>query len=180
MGLYTSRLPAAGATCRPTAMPPPASCGLEGQVRAVWSGVTVKLVGGPPAQLDFNDAIPIEVELDLHGLGPNDVRVECVVSRELCSDLTVSVKQFAGRGSHDYGVRTIEDQHVFVQDFVPVEAGGGTETGRSRYRIELRPPWCGSLNYRVRVVPWHAQLAHPYEMGLMSWLSPEAPPQPAA
>jgi hypothetical protein len=65
-------------------------------------------------------------------------------------------------------MRQLGDDHVFVQAFA---AAGPTEVaGVHRYRVELRPPWCGALHYQVRAVPWHPQLSHPYELGLMRWI----------
>jgi hypothetical protein len=36
-----------------------------------------------------------------------------------------------------------------------------------RYRLELQPPWAGSLLYEIRALPQHPHLTHPYELGLM-------------
>ncbi|MEO8223303.1 MAG: hypothetical protein ABI661_00715, partial [Gammaproteobacteria bacterium] len=90
------------------------------------------------------------------------------VSRELCSDLTVPVRQFAERGMAETGLRPLGDGQIFVQAFEP--AGPATADGTQRYRLDLQPPWCGALHYQVRAVPWHAHLAHPFELGLMRWL----------
>src|SRR5690606_27692559 len=119
-----------------------------------------------PPQASFNDSLDLEVDVALNGLDAGDLRVECVVRRELCSELTVPVRQYADRGSVEYGVRNIGGEPVFVEAF----SATGTEHGRGRFRIAFRPPWCGALGLSVRVVPWHPQLGHPYEMGLMRWL----------
>jgi starch phosphorylase len=62
----------------------------------------------------------------------------------------------------------VGDAHVFVQDFA--SAGPAGTDGVHRYRVELRPPWCGALHYQVRAVPSHPHLSHPYELGLMRWV----------
>ena len=104
----------------------------------------------------------------MNGLSPGDVRLECVVSRELCSDLTVPVRQYAERGGSESGLRPVGDGHLFVQDFA--SAGPAGVDGVHRYRVELRPPWCGALHYQVRAAPSHPHLSHPYDLGLMRWV----------
>lgn len=139
----------------------------KARVRAAWPGVTIQLTQAPESRLEFSTPVSLEVLVELNGLEPDDVRVECVVGRQLCSDLTVSVRQFAERGSGEYGVRVVDDQHVFVQPLAPA---GPAEGGGHRFRMELRLPWCGILNFRIRAVPYHANLAHPHDLGLMRWL----------
>ncbi len=38
------------------------------------------------------------------------------------------------------------------------------------FRLDAAPQWCGQLALRVRILPYHALLTHPYEMGLMKWV----------
>jgi len=53
---------------------------------------------------------------------------------------------------------------VLLAPFAPADVDGA---GNCRYRLELEPPWAGTLEYEVRAVPHHPHLAHPYELGLM-------------
>ncbi|MEQ1801690.1 MAG: alpha-glucan family phosphorylase [Gammaproteobacteria bacterium] len=138
------------------------------QVRAAWPGVTLRLVNTVGNRIDFNQSVTLDVDVTLNGLPPGDVRLECVVSRELCSELAVPVRQYAERGTNESGLRPVGDSHVFVQDFA--SAGPAGVDGVHRYRVELRPPWCGALHYQVRAVPSHPHLSHPYELGLMRWV----------
>ncbi len=138
------------------------------QVRAAWPGVSLRLASAVGNSIDFNETVTLDVDVVLNGLAPGDVRLECVVSRELCSDLTVPVRLYAERGGSESGLRPVGDSHVFVQDFAAVGPGGAD--GVHRYRVELRPPWCGALHYQVRAVPSHPHLSHPYELGLMRWI----------
>ncbi len=138
------------------------------QVRVAWPGVSLALVQTAGERIGYNDSVVLEVDVVLNGLQASDVRLECVVSRELCSDLTVPVRQFAERGMAETGLRPLGDSQVFVQVFEPT--GAATADGKQRYRMELQPPWCGALHYQVRAVPWHANLAHPFELGLMRWI----------
>ncbi|MEZ5564887.1 MAG: alpha-glucan family phosphorylase [Gammaproteobacteria bacterium] len=137
------------------------------RARAAWPGVELRLATTASQTIDYSDSLELDVDVVLNGLDPVDVRLECVVSRELCSEVTVPVRQFAGRGTASPGLRTIGDDHVFVQPFEPV----ATQTdGVQRYHLAFKPPWCGALHYGIRAVPWHAELSHPYELGLMRWI----------
>jgi len=138
------------------------------RIQAHWPGVTLRSLADPAPEISHEGAAKIELAVFLDQLSPDDVRVECVVEREMCSELTVPYRQFADRGNSEYGVRWREDGAVYVQPFSC--AGELGESGQWRFVLELRPPWSGALRYRVRVVPAHASLGHPYEMGLMRWL----------
>ncbi len=137
-------------------------------VRTAWPGVALRLTSSVGNRIDFNGSVTLEVDVTLNGLSTSDIRLECIVSRELCSDITVPVRQFADRGIAEPGLRQVGTEHVFVQLFAAV--GPAEASGVHRYRVELRPPWCGALHFKVRAVPWHTQLSHPYELGLMRWI----------
>ena len=138
------------------------------RVHEAWPGVSLRLAAAVGQRIDFNEPITVEVAVTLHGLAPEDLRLECLLTRELCSELTVSVKRFAERGAAERGTRIVGDDHAYVEIFEPV--GTADSDGVQRYRVVFRPPWCGALNLQIRVVPWHVHLAHPYEMGLMRWM----------
>ena len=53
---------------------------------------------------------------------------------------------------------------MLIEPFTP---GDVDAAGVCRYRLELQPPWAGTLEYEVRAVPAHPHLSHPYELGLM-------------
>jgi starch phosphorylase len=137
------------------------------RVRAAWSGVSLKLLAPADNRVDFDGSVPLEVAVTLNGLSPQDVRVECIVRREICSQVTVPVKQYAQHGRAQDGVRYVGNDAVFVAPFQPA---GTADGGECRYRLELSPPWCGALRYEIRGLPQHRCLTHPYETGLMRWL----------
>lgn len=137
------------------------------RARTAWPGVELRLVSAAIPNIEYSESIELDVDVALNGLNPADVRLECVVYRDLCSEVTVPVRQFAGRGTASPGLRTVGDEHVFVQLFEPV---GSPAAGLQRYRLAFSPPWCGALHYGIRAVPWHAELSHPYELGLMRWI----------
>ena len=47
----------------------------------------------------------------------------------------------------------------------------GPIDGERRFTLDLRPESCGLMPLRIRLYPYHDQLAHPLELGLMVWLS---------
>ena len=49
-------------------------------------------------------------------------------------------------------------------------SGQTDANGAHLYDIAYMPPWSGQLSARVRAVPAHPDLSHPYELGLMTWL----------
>jgi glycogen phosphorylase len=139
----------------------------KGKVRAAWPDVELHAVEAGPREVSFDEQVVLEVEVELNGLRPADVRVECVLHRQMCSELTVPVKGYADSRRSPNGVAYIGDETVILQAFEPQHAASGE---RCRYRLAFRPPWAGALSYEIRAVPQHPHLAHPYEVGLMRWL----------
>jgi starch phosphorylase len=135
----------------------------KAKVLVAWPGVQLAPVQLPVSDVEFHDSVRIEVEVALNGLAPSDVRVECVVHRAMCSDLTVPVRRYAEHKHAMQGVTYIEDDTVLIEALEP----GQTCDGKCRYRLDLKPPWAGTLLYELRAVPQHTNLAHPYELGLM-------------
>lgn len=140
----------------------------KARVRGAWSGVSLRL--GQPAgeRAEFDQAVHFDVMVQLNGLATRDVRIECVLRRETCSQLTVPVKQYSQHRRAGDGMRYLGDEAVFVAPFTP--AGEPGPNGECRYHLDLVPPWCGTLRYEVRAVPQHRGLTNPYETGLMRWL----------
>jgi glycogen phosphorylase len=136
----------------------------KAKVRAAWSGVEIKRSGAAPTQAQFRDTVSLEVEVVLNGLSPRDVRVECVLRRALASELEVPTPSFASDKRPRRGVNFIDDEGVLLERFEPV---GQSDGPVSRYRLDFRPPWAGSLLYEIRALPEHPHLTHPYELGLM-------------
>jgi starch phosphorylase len=140
----------------------------KARVRAAWPGVSLSMKSCPTAQIGFEDGLRVEIEAQLNGLKPEDVCVECIIHRDMSSELTVPVKRFAEHGRADTGTRHVGAEQVHLAQFA---AAGPTGTaGGWRYHLELRSPWCGALRYEIRALPRHPHLSHPHEMGLMRWL----------
>jgi starch phosphorylase len=138
------------------------------RVRGAWSGVSLRLAQPLSERVDFDRTVQLDVSVQLNGLSPADVRVECLLRREMCSELTVPVKQYSQHARATDGVRYIGNEAVFVAPFVP--GGDVAANGECRYHLDLVPPWCGTLRYEIRALPQHKRLTSPYETGLMRWL----------
>jgi starch phosphorylase len=138
------------------------------RVRAAWNLVRVERVASGPTQAYFDDEVQLEVDVVLNGLVPADVRVECVLRRERGSEITVPVKAYAERVQAADGLAYVDGEPVMISAFEPL--ADVTSAERCRYRLRFKPPWSGALSYRIRAVPQHPHLAHPYEVGLMRWL----------
>ena len=139
----------------------------KARVGAAWPGIALRLANPVADKVDFESRITLEVIAQLNGLQPTDLRIECVLHRDLCSQLTVPVKQYSQHGRDHDGVSHVGEETVFVAQLKPAGAGAG---GECSYRLDLAPPWCGGLRYEIRAVPQHRSLTHPYETGLMRWL----------
>jgi starch phosphorylase len=136
----------------------------KAKIRAAWPGVGISLAAVPVAEVPVKERVLIEVDVTLNGLEPSDVRVECIVRRALGSDLVVPVQGYAENRRWQPGVSYLGGSAVLIDAFAPGAMGAD---GRCRYRLELQPPWTGTLHYEIRAVPQHRQLSHPYELGLM-------------
>jgi starch phosphorylase len=134
------------------------------KVRAAWPGVTLKLVRTSASEISFTERVKLDAEVALNGLAPRDVRVECLVRRVLGSELASPEQGYAENRRPKHGVGYLEGRAVLLEPFTPGSVG---EDGVCNYRLELQPPWAGTLQYEVRAVPDHPHLSHPYELGLM-------------
>jgi starch phosphorylase len=114
----------------------------KNRVRAAWPGVHGRRIDTPPQRIQYGDSLRVELAVKLNGLAPSDVRVELLLSREP-RDQT---------HSHD------------------LHPAGTLDSGEHRFALDLRPGLSGKLDYRIRIYPWHELLAHPFELGLTTWV----------
>ncbi len=135
------------------------------KVASAWPNVRIELNSGIPARMDLEDRLKVSVVVDAAGLTPADIRVECVLRRVTCSELTVPVPLYADDSRAEDGVRYLGEDAIYV---TPLEADAEADNnGLWHYRLDFKSPWCGELGYEIRAIPVHADLAHPYETGLM-------------
>lgn len=114
-------------------------------IAAHWHGVGMRRIDTPQNNVAQDESMTIEVAVNLNGLSPDDVRVECVVT-----------------GSTD------DDGDIAVR--VPFSATDAWGEGETLYRLILEPPNPGVQFYRLRMYPTHPLLTHPFELGRMRWI----------
>ncbi|MEZ5572169.1 MAG: alpha-glucan family phosphorylase [Halioglobus sp.] len=115
------------------------------QVRAAWPGVKMQLMFQPPAHLYHDNNILLKVRANLNGLTAADVKLECLFGRAVAGS-DIDVKQ--------------------VTELVAV----GEQDGCTEFQIEFAPELAGLQYYKLRMYPFNAALAHPFEMGCMIWI----------
>jgi starch phosphorylase len=116
------------------------------RVLAAWPGVTIRRLDSSPSVLRFGEQIRIEVAVNLNGLAPEDVFVECLVGAELSSNEQA-------------------DRSIFR-----FEPGVITDSGETIFTLDLQPPLSGLQEYRIRIYPHHRLLSRRFEVGCMLWL----------
>lgn len=114
------------------------------KIRESWGQVALRVEGPREGQLQVGEPMEINAYVSLGNLRPTDVRVELVAGRD-------------------------EDGDVVDRRVIPMQQLAKTDDGLYRYRGQLQAESNGSLVYGVRIVPAHAGLAHPFEVGLARW-----------
>ena len=115
------------------------------RIAAHWEGVGLRRLDAPQENVAQHDSLTIEVAVNLNGLLPEDVCVECVVNLN-------------------------DDETVDATTRLAFGAAGDWGEGETLYRLQMRPPNAGLQYYRLRVYPTHELLSHPFEMGRMRWV----------
>ncbi|MFW2403999.1 MAG: alpha-glucan family phosphorylase [Gammaproteobacteria bacterium] len=140
----------------------------KSRARAAWPSVKLSLVSDTSTKMKHDARLRLAVDVMSNGLGPEDVRVECVLRRVTCSELTVPVPRYSQDPRAEDGIRHVGDDVMSVVPLEPVADPVREDT--CRYELDFESPWCGALTYEIRAVPQHPHLSHPYDMGLMHWL----------
>ena len=97
----------------------------KAKVFAAWPGVQLTAVQTPVTRGGFSRLGALEVDVALNGLAPSDIRVECVVHRAMCSELTVPVRRYAENKHAMEGVTAIDGKTVLIETLEPAAAGRG-------------------------------------------------------
>src|SRR5690606_35247507 len=127
----------------------------KARVRARWPGVQLQAVESGPDVVQYGERVGVEVDVTLNGLHPDDIRVECVLHRRLCSELTVPVQGYADNRRSEGGLTYIGDETAAIWAFEPREQRDDV----CRYRLEYQPPLSGAMSFAVRAMPSHASLS---------------------
>jgi starch phosphorylase len=133
------------------------------KVARAWPRVALRQLDQVPPRLDFGGRLRMRVAAFLNGLEPHDVRVELVLKRVLPAGETEPPPYTSF--NHEDGGKTRGSVREFFKATGQVDSEGSHE-----FAIDGAPPWCGRLDAQVRIVPHHALLSHPYELGMMKWL----------
>jgi starch phosphorylase len=115
------------------------------RVTAAWAGVKVAGVEAATGPAVLGDERTVTVTVDLGSLEPGDVSVEVV-----------------------HGAVGAADE-ILQPEILRLEHDGTDEAGRARYRGCFACSRAGRHGFTVRVVPSHADLASPVELGLTTW-----------
>jgi starch phosphorylase len=99
----------------------------------------------PPARIDVDTPLDLRVRVELNGLTPEHVRLECVLGEE------DALGHF--------------NRHTCYA-LQPV----GTEGSATLFALQEPMTEAGLYAYEVRLFPFHSALAHPFETGCMLWL----------
>lgn len=117
----------------------------KNKVRLAWSGVRMTRLDTPSPRIDVDMTLNIQVKVELNGLTPEDVRLECVLGEE------DAFGAFNRRTC--YALQPI-----------------GTEGTATVFGLQEPMAEAGLYAYEVRLFPFHPALAHPFETGCMLWL----------
>jgi len=117
------------------------------KIRDRWDGVRLWREDDPEEAIHAEETLRVRVGVDLAGLSPVDVVVECLVGRR--------------------DERTDELIPVQTHRLMPEET---TAQGRAIFALDLRPSLPGLQHYKLRIFPFHPLLSHPHEMGFMRWI----------
>ncbi len=115
------------------------------RVRGAWNGVTIRRTDTLVTAMVTGDTLPVTVSVNLNGLNPEDVVVECLVGREPHNG------HFHATARHNFN-------HLHV------------EGGKDIFQLHLQPPLPGVNFYKIRIYPFHEMLSHPFETGCMIWI----------
>ncbi|HET9579959.1 MAG TPA: alpha-glucan family phosphorylase, partial [Usitatibacter sp.] len=118
------------------------------RVRAGWPEVQLRPSGMPQRLNRYGDKVGFVMGVRTESLRPEDIAVELL--------LTSSVRELPNS-------RT-------PKSYMFQYSGERGESGEYLFKLDLAPELCGKLEYRIRAYPYHRQLSHRFEMGLMKWI----------
>jgi len=116
------------------------------KIDKVWSGISIHQANSVVDAIKSGETLLLRVTVDLKGLSPEDVRVECLVGTE-----------------SETGEMQVKDSYFYQP--VSVE-----NDGKQVFELDLVPPLSGLQNYQIRMYPFHELLSHPFETGHMIWI----------
>ena len=118
----------------------------KSKIARLWSKVKIRRLDTPVEELRSGVALSIRVAVQLEGLKPEDVVVECLV-----------------------GVNN-ENGDFITQEHYALQSDGKVESGETAFALDMKPNLPGLQYYKLRMYPFHPLLSHPFEVGCMIWL----------
>jgi glycogen phosphorylase len=121
--------------------------GWKAFMRRHWPTVSIRWAadGGAPRMVTFGDEVAVTAEVSLGPIPASDVLVEAYVME-------------TGPAAREGALR------------IPLQPAGDAVDGYVPYRSTFVPPDSGRYTVTVRATPYHPELIHPYEIGLIRWL----------
>lgn len=119
------------------------------QVKTCWPEVKARIFGKSSMGIHFGDSWSIHVGVQLNGLQPSDVIVECLIGHADSS-----------------GEFRMEKAHPLKAQQEHVKADHQT----IMYTLHFNPESSGIYQYKLRIYPFHELLSHKFEMGCMLWI----------
>jgi len=121
------------------------------KVENAWPDVSFRLSSAPPHAICSGEPIPLEVAVELNGLGPDDICVDCILGTN------DSLGEFVASSS---------------LSLTPVEPNSN---GEWLYRTDLASDkqlneTGGTHNYKICMYPYNSLQSHRFEHGRMRWL----------
>ena len=116
------------------------------KIYKVWPKIKMHRLDDAVPAVNAGSTVHMAISVNLKGLDPQDVCVECVIGREdVNNDFTAS-------------------------DHIQLKADGKTDNGETRFSLNLVPPLPGLQHYQIRMYPYNKLLSHRFETGRMIWL----------
>jgi len=121
------------------------------RIENAWPGIEGQLTTGVPDSINAGETLSLELELNLNGLQPDDIVVECISG-------------------------TLEDNNRFrIFDRYLFSEAATNAAGHNLFRCDLfdsgdQLAAGGLQHFKIRYYPCHHLLSHPLECGLMHWL----------
>jgi len=131
------------------------------RVRQAWPRASVALLTEPATEVPRAGRLALRVAAKLAGLEPRDVRVEFLARRRLPEASFEPLPLSSYRGGAPEGLWSAS----------LAATGEMTRDGAAVFALDAEPPACGQYATEIRIYPHHELLSHPYEMGLMKWVS---------
>ena len=116
------------------------------KVRSSWSNVSIRRLDEPVEHIFRDDAFEVKVAVNLDGLEPTDIVIDCLVG------------MVAPDGS-------FERHSCFQLEYVE-----RTEKNEAIFRLSVTLAEPGKQSYMMRAYPYHNSLGQRFETGCMIWL----------